>query len=81
MALKHDLAMKKRITGAKIACLDINLQKAISELIPPISVVRGVCWCVTPKCVRQLCIYNIHEVRTTSLITIAKEAVFIIAAH
>ena len=29
---KPCLAMKKRITGAKIACLDINLQKARMQL-------------------------------------------------
>lgn len=28
----YTLAMKKRITGAKIACLDINLQKARMQL-------------------------------------------------
>jgi T-complex protein 1 subunit alpha len=30
--LTHDTAMKKRITNAKIACLDINLQKARMQL-------------------------------------------------
>ena len=31
-SLTYTLAMKKRITGAKIACLDINLQKARMQL-------------------------------------------------